>query len=396
MARYSLFLSLLIASLVSSATLAEPTGASLRRVVIVMRHGVRPPTKAKPIPDGYTTQVWPAWPVPPGYLTPHGAQAVVKLAAFDAKRYGSILPHSCPDARQVRVVADTDERTVATARAYVDTLFVGCKSLIETAGAGETDPRFSPFEVTPTLDAEVALKSAQSSLPSGGTAAFDEHYQAELALLDHVLDCAASACSLAHRPTQLEAPNGRVKIAGGLAVGASLAQTLLLEYADGKPMTEVGWGKVTREDITRLSALHALEFALTARPKAIADYGSRALLREIDQGLFAASGVPFTLLVGHDANLAYLGGALGLHWHAPGFAADDPSPGGALIFELWRAADGHKYVMVRYRSQSLDEIRSVAQPNEADSQKLAFPGCGNGDTCSETAFKHVIESIISH
>jgi 4-phytase/acid phosphatase len=54
------------------------------RVVVVMRHGVRPPTchacrcHAEP---------WPAWPVAPGWLTPHGALAVARLGTADGRGF---------------------------------------------------------------------------------------------------------------------------------------------------------------------------------------------------------------------------------------------------------------------------------------------------------------------
>ena len=42
-------------------------------VVLVMRHGVRPPTKDPAMPAGTAIGEWPKWSVNPGWLTPHGA-----------------------------------------------------------------------------------------------------------------------------------------------------------------------------------------------------------------------------------------------------------------------------------------------------------------------------------
>ncbi len=374
---------------------------TLERVVIVMRHGVRPPTKAKPLPDGYTRQAWPQWPVPPGYLTPHGEQAIARIAAFDRGRYASLLPRSCPSPAQLRVVADTDQRTTRTAQVYVHTLFAHCGVPIAQADPGKADPRFSPYGIGEMPDSVAALAAANTALPGGGLPMLVAANRQRLALLDTVLDCCtpplcqgSAKCGLADQPSRLEATNGRVKLSGGLAIGASLAQTLLLEYAEGKPMAEVGWGKVSAQDITVLSTLHAVEFALTDRPKAIAAFAARALLREINADLLAPAGPNLTLIVGHDSNLAYLGGALGLHWQAVGFAPDDPSPGGAIVFEKWREADGSRIIRLRYRSQSLDEIRDLTAMAPTDGQSLAFPDCTPGDGCSDARFHSLVESIV--
>jgi 4-phytase/acid phosphatase len=57
------------------------------RVVLVMRHGVRPPTKAPAMPADVTPERWPDWPVQPGWLTPHGALAVSRLGTWDGRGF---------------------------------------------------------------------------------------------------------------------------------------------------------------------------------------------------------------------------------------------------------------------------------------------------------------------
>lgn len=395
----------LMARLVPMLVLACPwAGAAsahetLERVVIVMRHGIRPPTKAQPLPAGYARQPWPMWPVQPGWLTPHGEQAIVQLARFDAGQYAALLPAACPTGG-VRIVADTDERTMRTAQVYAAALSAACPMAVENAGEGQVDPRFSPFEVQPVLDPAAAVSAARASLPVGGLAELDTTNAVRLSLLDTVLGCCvapachdAGPCHLADQPTAIDAGKGRVRITGGLAVAASLAQTLLLEYADGKPMADVGWGRVSAAQITDLSSLHALEFALTARPTAIAAHGAGALLQDVSAILLAAGGPRYAVFVGHDANLAYIGGVLGVHWQAEGFAVDDPSPGGALVFELWQDDAGQQTVRLRYRSQSLDGMRNLSAIQKTGSQPVMIPMCGGKAPCSPANFLALTTSL---
>ena len=356
-------------------------GWQLDRVVVVMRHGVRPPTKAEPLPT-IPHQPWPAWDVGWGELSHHGEAAVARLASFDRATYMALLPVGCPAAGDIRAVADSDQRTVRTAEVYVATMFPGCRVPVEHQAPGGVDPRFSPFEGAPLLASGAALAAVTAAEPAGGLAALDRQFAPQLTTLDRVIACGAADCALAARPTTIAAPNGRIKLSGGLAMGASLAETLALEYADGKPLREVGWGRADRATITDLLALHAAEFALTARPAAIATAGAKALLSEVSAALGQDNTPRFSLFVGHDTNLALIGGALGLHWHAAQFAPDDPPPGGALIFERWHNAAGKYRLSVLFRSQTLDEMRDLRAPGPSAATPVAFVPCTTDPGCS--------------
>jgi 4-phytase/acid phosphatase len=62
---------------------AKADGATLERVIIVMRHGIKRPNSDPPLPKRLTDQAWPVWRVPPAALTPHGEQAIARIADFD-------------------------------------------------------------------------------------------------------------------------------------------------------------------------------------------------------------------------------------------------------------------------------------------------------------------------
>jgi len=375
-------------------------GLKLERVVVVMRHGIRPPTKVKVVPDGFTQKTWPSWDVPYGWLTGHGEKAVAKLGQLDARTYGAFLGTDC---RDWRVVADVDQRTLKTAGAYAAALRPACAADIEHGPLDQADVRFSPFEGEAQADGAAMLASAQGALPKGGLGALDAAYAPLLKKLDTILGCCAAAacpksamtCGLEDRPTAMDARGNRVKISGGLDTASTLAQVLLLQYADAKPMDQVGWGQADRAMIAKLSAFHALEFRLVARPKAIADFGARPLLSEVKRGLFATDTPKYTVLVGHDSNLAYLGGALGLHWKAGDLAVDDPAPGGALIFEKWRDGRGHGLVIVRYRAQSLDQMRDLSDLTPQAAQALRLSMCGGGMSCSAVRFEKLLDGVIT-
>lgn len=367
-----------LALLAGSAQAATVDRLKVDRVVIVMRHGVRPPTKAPAMPAGVTPETWPEWPVAPGWLTPHGGLAVERLGAADAaywRAQGVVPARGCP---AVRIVADSDQRTIETAKSWIKAFAPGCTIAADHREQGSNDPRFNAVESgLAKLDpAQVDAAVAQAVGP-GGMAAVEAAYRPLLTLADHILckDGPSATCGIGNQPSAIAPATAskRPKMSGALDRASTVAQIMLLEYGEGKPMAQVGWGRVTPADIARLSALHALEFRLLARPRPVAAANLAGLLPIMREGLTGSP--PVTMISGHDTNVANLGGLLDLHWQVPGLAQDDPAPGGAIVLERLKARDGAFYVRASYRAQSLDQIRSAAPLARAYRVTMAIPGC---------------------
>jgi 4-phytase/acid phosphatase len=361
---------------------APPPGLQVDRVVLLMRHGVRPPTKAQPMPAGTAADPWPNWPVAPGWLTPHGAEAIGRLGSWDGarlRRLGVLPVAGCPEAGAVTVVADSDERTIATADAWLAALAPGCAIPNRHLAHREPDPIFSAIEQgRGGYDPARADAAVAAAVGAGGIAAVEARHRALLASLDRIL-CgpAETGCGVSADPSSIAPATAgkRPKLGGALDRASTASQILLLEYAEGKPMTEVGWGRASPSDIAALSAFHALEFRLLARPPHVAAANLAGIAPILREGLIGSARV--TLVSGHDTNVANLGGLLDIHWQVPGIAADDPAPGGAIVLERLRDAKGALYVRALYRSATLAQIRSAAPlgPEAPYRTVLAIPGC---------------------
>ena len=376
-----------------------PADLTVDRVVLLMRHGVRPPTKAPPMPAKVAAQAWPIWPVAPGWLTPHGAAAIARLGEADGARLraqGVLPPRGCPAAGAIAAIADSDQRTIATAEAWLGAVAPACSIASTHLPQDAPDPLFGGAESNAaSFDPKRADGAVAQALGKGGIAAVERAQRPLLARLDQIL-CGqpTPGCGVGGEPTAIvpAAPGKRPKLAGALDRASTAAQILLLEYAEGKPAAEVGWGRATAADITTLSAFHALEFQLLARPRYIAAANLGGLIARMTTALAdPAATTRVTMISGHDTQIASLGGLLGVHWHVPGFAEDDPSPGGAIVIERLSDAHGAQFVRAYYRSQTLDQIRSAA-PLGASTYRapLAIPGCrarGVAGLCTIEAFK---------
>lgn len=354
------------------------------------------------MPAGTARDRWPAWPVAPGYLTPHGATAVRLLGLADRAwlRGAGLLQRSgCPDAEMVSLRSDSDQRTIATGDAYLEGLAGGCGLANQHAPQDEADPLFANAgEGDRPLDPARADRAVAAALGPRGIAGVEADNRDVLARLDRIL-CgdAADGCGVAATPSAIVSASRdkRPKLAGALDRGSTAAQILLLEYAEGKPMAEVGWGRATATDVTALGALHSTEFALLARPLYLAARNSEPIARAIVALLADADprAPRVGVIVGHDTNVASLGGLLDLHWQVPGYARDDPPPGGAIVIELLRDHAGRGFVRASFRAQTLDQLRGLTTPDR--DQRAAMPIAGCPTLCPLERFRALIDGRLA-
>ena len=396
---------------VGSATVS-PLGArkpgvraplKLERVVMLMRHGIRPPTKADPVPKGYSKEVWPRWGVDFGLLTERGAAGVKLLGAADRARFdaaGATVPGGCP---RVTLIASGKQRAIRTAESWAAGFMPGCPVTVAHPGENDPDPIFHGFDDAPaSFDGARAYREALALAPKGGIAAETSAYRPELTLLAKVLGCTGPSCPIETAENTLTAvPHDRPDLQGPLDVGSTASQTLLLEYLEGMPMSQVGWGRVTRQEIERLLRFHPLKFKYANRPDYIARKAGAPIATEIIHALTAPDAATVTLLAGHDTNIADLGGFLRMHWAVPSYPGDDVPPGSALGFELLRDGKGARYVRAFYRAQTMDqlrELRPLTGTDPAFRQYLPIPGCGASTVataCPLAAFARLVEGRIA-
>jgi 4-phytase/acid phosphatase len=392
------------ASTSASTPAPESTPAAgalkLERVVMLMRHGVRPPTKAQVVPAGMNDQPWPKWSVDYGELTAHGYDAIRLVGAWDRSHWAArgLLPaRGCPEQAAVKVAASAKSRTQATARALVEGMAPGCTIDVDFPQDKDDDVEFHPLDtgVMP-IDADEALRAVQALSPPGGMQAERVAHAGGLALLDQALGCigprAQSGCSLAAMPPAIVRNEGdRPDVGDPFGIASTVSQTFLLEYLEGMPMSDVAWGRLSRQQIEDLLAFHTLKFYYEGRAPYVAARAASPLASRMLAAM--EQGPKLTVLVGHDTNIADLGGFLDLHWKVPSYPRDDPPPGGALGFEVLSDASGKRFVRAFYRSQTMDQVRELQPLSAANApsyEYLPIPGCAS--VCPMADFEKTVRS----
>lgn len=391
----------------ATASQADQTAPlRLERVIIVMRHGVRPPTKSAQELAPLAETPWPSesdWGAPPGNLTPHGAAAVRLFGVALVKAYqrdGLFDPSRAPG-DQIFLWADSaDQRTRATAEAFAESLRPGISVKADMRPEGASDPLFDPLDgVKCMLDQAQAMKELASvgaiSQPTTQTA-LDRLQQI---VAPH--GCTEGPGVCLKGDSRLTVNVNSIKLSGPVGTGSTLAENILLEYEAGLPLERVGWGRVSRADLDSILPAHERASDLTRRLASVARARGAGLAGLISQvlgqpGRPVSSPFPqsrgvrpddrLVLLVGHDTNLDNLAGLFGLSWKLPD-QPDSTAPGTALAFERWRyPLTGSALVRIRVFYQTPDDVRFL-HAGPLRSAPVFWTGCGEtgkGD-CSPEA-----------
>jgi 4-phytase/acid phosphatase len=363
----------LAACLAASHAVAAETAWRLERVVLVMRHGVRPPTQSAAALAKYSDGAWPSdtvWGAAPGDLTPHGAAAIQIFGRDLRKLYAGegLIAADGGLGGGVLIWADGgDERTRETGKFLALGLSPKSPPAVGFAPQGKADPLFDALDAGAcSLDSSQTLAAVEARKP-WATA----DIPAALTRLQQIVApraCTGGSGVCLQGSDEARADSKGVKLTGPLATSASLAEDLLLEYENGLDGAALGWGRLRRADLDVVLVAHRRMADLTRRTPYIALRRAAPLAELILKTIANAPGdepnprLPdprLIVFVRHDTTLSNLAGVFDLDWTLPG-QPDVTAPGTALAFERWRnSVTGGVSVRIRVIYQDADAVRTL-------------------------------------
>ncbi len=325
---------------------------------------------------------------------------------LDLAGKGLLRATGCPGSGEIYLYADVQQRTIMSTRNTFAALEPGCdpRPVYTVAGAPAIDdPVFAPIPAAfPPPSVEAIAADRQAALGSDPAAYFSLAANRELKELAHIL--APDPAHPAAKPI--------LEDARPLAVSSPLIEDFLLEYTDGKPAAEVGWGRVDEATLLRLMPLYVKGFDLVTRtPLSARSRGSNLVAHILDTleqaaqnrsakpvpGAFDTVGTRLVYIGGHDSDLSYIGALFGLHWTVDGITDDTP-PDSQIVFELWQNAKSKEYtVRLFYRAQTYDQLRSgqaltlASPPAKVD---LVPPGCRASQACPFAVFDRAAHAVL--
>ena len=352
-----------------SGTLSRE-GYTLEQAVVLSRHNIRSPLSGGGSVLGtITPHEWFAWSSLPSDLSLRGGILETEMGGFFRKWLESegLFPENFhPGASEVRIYANSKQRTIATARYFSAGLLPAANSEVEYHMAfDEMDPVFTP-QLTFVSDAYNEYAEAQiRAMFSDGITGLEDNYE----LIADVIDMEDSeawqnSSVTAFRTDDTELilkENAEPAVAGSLKTACSVSDALVLQYYEEPDEEKAAFGKkLTRRQWEEISEVKDVYVDVLFSAPLIAVNAAHPLLQEIRSEM-TAEGRLFTFLCGHDSNLGSVLAALGVsEYELPGTIEKKTPIGAKLVFSKWQASDGTDYWSADLVYQTTEQLREMS------------------------------------
>ena len=395
----------LAASCVPCQAAQAADNTTLKQVIIFGRHGARTPVAPNAVLDSFSVLPFPDFSLAgQSVITPNGKTNEKLLGNYFRlwlTQEKLLTGNDHANAPLVSVRAYNAPLMVDTAQAFAEGLLPDSPVAVSTVP--NPDPLFDPIDAgIATLDAKMAVAAVNGRL-GGDPQALAAAYAPEFALMRSVLfDYPAGITpapptppgktDITALPITVTPGNGTAPVGlGGLAAIYTATDPFLMEYVDGMPTSDVGWGHLDAAGISQILRVHDKLVDLEYRTPYLAALQSSNLASHIVRSMVRSAtgnamggtvGNPadkVVVLVATEANVAGLAGLLHLDWLVDGYQPDVPGLGGALVFELRQSqTTGEFIVRATYVTQSMDQLRNLTPLTLAAppaNVPLFIPGC---------------------
>ncbi|MFN7997042.1 MAG: hypothetical protein U0Q18_25740 [Bryobacteraceae bacterium] len=383
----------------------RPDTTVLKQVIIFGRHAARTPVATPDQMNAFSALKFPTFSsADPAVITPNGTINEKLLGGYFRlwlTQEKLLSGNDNSDAESVYVRANNAPLIVDTAQAFAAGLLPATTLTVNTVVG--PDPLFDPIDAgVAKLDTKMAVASVNGRL-GNNPQALASAYAAEFALARAVLfnypvgtspvpAAPAGRMDATALPITMTAGNSTAPVnPGGLAAYYMAIDPFLMEYVDGMPLSDVGWGNLDAAGISQIFRVYEELLNLEYRTPYLAAVQSSNLGSHIVRTMVqAATGIAtsgtvgspsdkIVILTAANTNLAGLAGLFHLDWLVDGYQPNVASLGGAIVFELRQSQrTGEFIVRVAYVTQTMDQLRSRAKltlTNPPANVPVFIPGC---------------------
>lgn len=345
-------------------------GYTLGQAVVLSRHNIRSPLSGGDSVLGtITPHEWFSWSSKPSELSLRGGILETEMGEYFRKWLEAerLFPENYhPEYPEVRIYANSKQRTIATAQYFTAGLLPTANMPIEYhMDFDQMDPVFTP-QLTFISGAYKEYAEAQiRALFGEKISGLADNY----ALLTDVIDMVDSKAyrdgTAAHFRTDdtviiLEI-NAEPGLSGSLKTACSVADAMVLQYYEEPDAKEAAFGHdLTVRQWEEISEIKDVYVDVLFSAPLVAVNTAHPLLQEIRSEM-TSDGRVFSFLCGHDSNLSSVLAALGADEYELPDAIEKKTPiGSKLVFSKWLAPDGNVFWSLDLVSQTPEQLRTLS------------------------------------
>ena len=344
-------------------------GYQLEQVVVLSRHNIRSPLSGNgSVLGSITPHEWFSWSSNASELSLRGGVLETEMGQFFRKwlEYEGLFPDNYhPAENEVRIYANSKQRTIATAEYFVSGLLPTANIPIEThMEYDKMDPVFTPqlTFVSPRYNNEV--QSQILELFSDDISSLSDNYE----LLSDVIDIEqseawanSSVTELRTNDTEIILEQGKEpSMKGSLKTACSVSDALVLQYYEEPDPVKAAFGKeLSIDQWKQISEIKDVYGDVLFTAPLVASNVANPLLMEIRSEL-TDDGRVFSFLCGHDSNVGSVLAALGAEPYSLPDAIEAKTPIGCkLVLCRWQGSDGNTYITADMVYQTVSQLRDA-------------------------------------
>ena len=326
---------------------------TLESVLIFSRHNIRAPTKSRSqMLSSVTPYKWTKWTSSFSELSLRGGECETIMGQFFRQWLESenLIPKNyIPAEGEVRVYANSRQRTLATAKFFSSGLFPVANVEVERKVAVEkNDPIFRSVM---TLYNEEVDALAKEQIKAA-VAKID--FESKCKILNKVVDFKKSELAKTSNFTELSMQNAGIKIgfedepnvaSKQASVTVAAVDALIMQYYEEPDSVKAAFGhKLSFENWRKITSLKDdFQHAYLGVPSVAVNLAHPILQVMSDE--LSLPNRKITFLCGHDSNITPLLGALDVEEYTLPNTIETRTPiGSKVVISKWRGEDGLEYV----------------------------------------------------
>ena len=343
---------------------------TLDQVVVLSRHNIRSPLVGSgSVLGDITPNEWVTWSSDPSELSVRGGVLETEMGQFFRKwleAEGLFEKNEKPAKNQVRIYANSKQRTIATARFFSTGLLPTANAKVEyKAEYDKMDPVFNPQLAFVSDEYNADAEKQVWELYSDTVGKLSDNYS----LLADVIDMKDSIAWKEGTVSELRTDdtvlklnlNAEPAITGSLKTACSVSDALILQYYEEPDALKAAFGhELTQEQWEAIAEIKDVYGDMLFTSPLIATNVAHPLLQEIQKEMLT-KGRKFTFLCGHDSNIGSVLAALGAEDYSLPYTIEKKTPIGCkLVFCRWHDKNGKNYCSLDLVYQTTDQLRGVS------------------------------------